>query len=1386
MKKIYMILAAITLLSMSLNAQMTLTKAPTRANRTTTVTFDFTTNDWGIPTGNSNNITQGTNTYSNGEYTITLTSNSGSGYTNHGYYYNSSGYLMMCRSSSRLILPAFDQVVNKIEVICTSGTSGSASQNIFLGSTNTTVSTETKSQGTHEYVIDSDYKDVGTVYSLKQTANYNAQVQKVIVYFESGNPELTVPASLNVGTNTGSGVSNTFNLSGSNLTQALSLSVTAGTGFSVSPTTISAADAMDGTIVTVTYNGSATNATGTLTISSNEVSATVSLTASYGASNIYEKVTSASQLVAGKQYILVYETTPAVMGLGTISSNYGESLTGATLSGNEIDVAGATGVAELTLGGQSGAWTFTADGTNYIAYTNTSSKNQLNTSTDATANTSKWTATSSNGGYILTNVGSSSRVLQYNKQSGQERFACYTGTQEDAFLYVKKSTTPELTSIANGDVINVGVNTGNGVDKTVNIKGNNLTQDLTVNVSGTGFSISRAVTVTAAEANSTNGQDVIVTYNGTDANATGELTIQSSEIGTVTAQLTASYNGGSTPGGNEVTVCDGSATNEYLPVYGFYFDADQTNQMIYPASMFTNSGMDNKTITSITFYPTTYTDGSGYYATTYSGINFYRNSNDGGTVTLKLANMPSGTTGYTADDPERKVPADGFTTVKTITMPTSAQTSLTEWVFDNLDDDFVYEGGDLLIEVVTDAGGYRHSYFAGENQTSYTGYYSYLYYGDATAVGQKFLPKATFEFEANDTPVLTAPQDGDNVDMGTYEAPATNASTTITVKGRNLTEALSVSVSGTGFSVSTNSVSAADANAGTTITVTYDGTDPTATGTLTITSGNGEVSTVTVNLTSGYIAHNPVLTAPTSGTTIDVGTNTGLGASKTITVTGNYLNDDLSVSVSGAGFRVSPTTLSAEDVNSGTATITIFYDGTNPNATGTLTISSGEVSVTVPLTASYSTGIAPVVHGMVRMGTLPIVDQFAEKIPATNDHPYRYTYFLKLATRDTTSSPARVPVQHTGAELQGYYSTDQMDNDTDPTNFLTTDMLSAEVDMNLSPASAPYFYTINSKKNGVPASADDYNTYISVLQRREAGDYQEMYKPGDASLTGYTGNVYPSGPYDFFDFRNIRATQSGDSLSYVPIVWTKGIDRHYYTTDSLHNSYGAPLWVVRDGSVNVLAPVYERQAKNANGDWNSYVNWYDEDNNPCSVFILKSLHATGVLPVGNVEYEPYMFRVWVICDGLRNMTQDPQTGSAVNDPDADRTSPRLLYTKYCHGADDLDLIITKDETNWDNNVTFGGLNTIQPTFLVRFYYVVKGYQKARGEGDPDHVGYVVGEEADPEDPETAVIELTTNGTIVEQTFYNVQGMKSDRPFEGVNIVVTRYSDGTTNTTKVLY
>ena len=447
--------------------------------------------------------------------------------------------------------------------------------------------------------------------------------------------------------------------------------------------------------------------------------------------------------------------------------------------------------------------------------------------------------------------------------------------------------------------------------------------------------------------------------------------------------------------------------------------------------------------------------------------------------------------------------------------------------------------------------------------------------------------------------------------------------------------------------------------------------------------------------------------------------------------------------------------------------------------------------------------VQPTVDGVIRMANLRIVDQFAQEIPNTNDHPYRYTYFLKLANGNKESSMVPVPVQHTGAKVQGYYTEKEMLGDTIPANFLTEEVLSAQVDMNLSPSSAPYFYTINSKKNGVPAKADDYATYLNVLQRRSAGDYQEMQTKSSGVVNPMLSHIYQPGDNNFFDFRKVCAQQKSDSLSYVPIVWTNGISRHYFTTDSLHNSYGAPIWETRVGDVTIVSSNIERQATvKADGTvvWNSSVNWYDADSTQAySLYMVSDLQAQGVLPVSNIEYEPYMFRLWLVdtTQSLRGYRWEfKQNGDPLRIVDAPELTPAngwlLLDTKMCENADDLTYFVTKNTQNWANNLMFGAKisDSFKPKLVVRFYYKVKGApangNMLRGINDKDNVGYVVLKGTNPHDPSTGVIEIVNTGEVVGHTYYNTLGQSSDRPFQGINIVVTRYSDGTTSTSKVRY
>ena len=140
------------------------------------VTFDFTKNTWGFPSGSSNK-TAATKTYSNEGYSITV---AGGGSSN-GHYFNTDGYLLNGKSGATLTFPVFDFAVSKIEVVGKSGASSSTAQNIYVGTT--AVSTETKgSAGTNVYEIAEAYQAAGNVYILKISSGHNAQYTKINIY----------------------------------------------------------------------------------------------------------------------------------------------------------------------------------------------------------------------------------------------------------------------------------------------------------------------------------------------------------------------------------------------------------------------------------------------------------------------------------------------------------------------------------------------------------------------------------------------------------------------------------------------------------------------------------------------------------------------------------------------------------------------------------------------------------------------------------------------------------------------------------------------------------------------------------------------------------------------------------------------------------------------------------------------------------------------------------------------------------------------------------------------------------------------------------------------------------------------------------------------------
>ena len=471
--------------------------------------------------------------------------------------------------------------------------------------------------------------------------------------------------------------------------------------------------------------------------------------------------------------------------------------------------------------------------------------------------------------------------------------------------------------------------------------------------------------------------------------------------------------------------------------------------------------------------------------------------------------------------------------------------------------------------------------------------------------------------------------------------------------------------------------------------------------------------------------------------------------------------------------------------------------------------------------------------------------QFVDQFKAETDkdmHPYRYGYVLMQGEGEDAQESAmpEVPVQHTGATLAGYYTLRELDNDThigiNHKEGITLNVMNAQVDMKLTSNPQVYYYTLDRKPSTEPDA--DY-LEISKLQKRENDTYQEL----DNILDDYQ-NVFNPVTTPRFDNYDVQTGDYNKYMNYVPIVWTHGEQqdnrRIKWDTEKRHNSYGAPIWKTGVGKTVLESATAEKQQ-----GWNT--TWKD-GNTECRLYMLDKIVAKGYLPtVSNVEYEPYMFRIFVesnngnlrkfkyVTDenGNKVIAADETTldeqkeplcvwSGYVNDPMNDDKGVQISVLDEGDGSP-VEITFHKDKVNrnkateddptpaWDKdkeNAIFGvvddivkpngqGQDVIDPddlTIFVRFYYIVKGMSQGwtpwnpnpgRNAGGDDPAGYGTESDGFTPGPATAVNEMHYVGEIVSQTYYNVQGMTSDKPFDGVNIVVTRYSNGTTSVSKVV-
>ena len=282
-----------------------------------------------------------------------------------------------------------------------------------------------------------------------------------------------------------------------------------------------------------------------------------------------------------------------------------------------------------------------------------------------------------------------------------------------------------------------------------------------------------------------------ITYNGTSTNATGTLTITSSEVGR-TVNLTASYNtGGGSTSEETIETWEGCSTGGYWTqtVQGHAFSWSFSDAGIW-ADTNSNGAQScrfGKSSSSFIMMNEDLTNGA-------SKVTFYAvNWNNDATPTVQVQYSTNG--------------GSTWTTAGTCTLNSTWK----QYSFD------MNVTGNVRFKIAQTAGSRFNI--------------------DDIAITSNNVPVAN--------PQLTAPVDDSTVNVGTIAATGTSVSKTINVKGSDLTKALNLSVSGTGFSVSPASVSAASANNGVNVTVTYSSSVAgEATGTLTISSSEVSASVI--------------------------------------------------------------------------------------------------------------------------------------------------------------------------------------------------------------------------------------------------------------------------------------------------------------------------------------------------------------------------------------------------------------------------------------------------------------------------------------------------------------------------------------------------------------
>ena len=539
------------------------------------------------------------------------------------------------------------------------------------------------------------------------------------------------------------------------------------------------------------------------------------------------------------------------------------------------------------------------------------------------------------------------------------------------------------------------------------------------------------------------------------------------------------------------------------------------------------------------------------------------------------------------------------------------------------------------------------------------------------------------------------------------------------------------------------------------------------------------------------------------GVTQSSGHNTGFhsyGSSNTPGTSGHYSGGDIDAFLPKVKFTyvesepitngtVTPNSvaLSAAVGNTATQTVTVRNTGNQPftptiNATNLpqgITVSpttSGQVAPggTLNLTVTFTPTAETSYSGSFTV-TIPVPDG-DDIVVTVNVTGSGYVVSSKL-----TSNTVEIPVYKSEAKADGTYifSKDDVDDD---------------IDMSLSYGSGDVSVEVLVKDDEPITSYDlrhkvGTGSWTSVATATQDASDPKSYVYNNDTF------VIPSDATQMWLSMTDEGVDATSTIYYVPVTVANGV-----VTQG--NTYGAPQ--VTATTVNLeptLSIGGSKSAGRPGGHWTQSINGTDVD----YCVYTPVISISPVYPEGAV---PYLVRAWL----LENEDIPFFTVTrVVNANDNNTHIEGGAELTYPHPLGEMELsseMIGGPLTigyDWTEDNAGSAGSTIQPnafaapsemsqgeiSIAVRVYYykadATQSGQKALRDGSEapaDGYGYGEGNGSDEGIP-TAVSSIYADREVVDVKYVNIMGMQSDKPFDGVNIVVTRYSDGSITTTKVL-